>query len=123
MAGFTDLVLQATPALLRANVSVAEGATWRREFGDIRDSAGALIDMTSTTGTCTVYTEDGQVVTTLTYTGSNGKITLSKDESATVGLANGLKVRRCMWSLEVTNSTDDVLFWSSTDSQFLITAA
>lgn len=122
MAGFADLVLRATPSLGRVNVKVAEGATWRRQF-EVRDNSGALIDLTSTTGTCTVYTEDGQTVTTLTYAGANGSFTVSKDESATGGLANGLAVRRCVWSLEVTNSTDDVLFWSSTDSQFFIVRA
>ncbi len=123
MAGFADFVDGAQPARYHFNKKVTEGMTWRFVIDDLRDKSGALIDFTSITCTCTVYTQDRQVVTTLVCAGANGKITLSKDETLTGGLANGLTERRCMWALVATNATDTAEVFSAVDSQLYIRAA
>ena len=130
MAGFADLVLAAQPAILSDGCTGrgTEGMTWRSVIAGFTDAAGTAIDLTAITGTCTLYTAvGGTVVTTLTVTGAaDGSLTLFKDEAATVGLGTGASsqgTRILYWSLILSNGTDTVCVWNTTDSKFVIEKA
>ena len=127
MSGFADLVLQAQPALISdgCTARATEGMTWRWQIGGVTDATGAPVDLTSITGTCTIWDKPGGTsVTTLTFTGAaDGSFTLYKDEAATVGLASGADsrgTRLCYWSLTLSNGTDTVAVWSAPTSKFTI---
>lgn len=128
MAGFTDLVDQAQPALLGGGVSASatEGRTWRWQFLDVNDLAGDPIDLAAVTGTCKVLTEAGGTeVIALTFTGAaDGSFTLGADEAATAGLHTGTaaKARVCTWSLVLTSGGDSVQIWGPANSRFSIVA-
>lgn len=131
MAGFTDLVLAAQPAILSdgCQARATEGMTWKWTISGFNDAAGTPVDLSAVTGTCTLYAAKtgGATVTTLTVTGtSGGTITLYKDEAATVGLAAGADskgTRLCYWSLTLSNGTDTVCVWNPTTSKFIIEKA
>ena len=125
MSGFHDLVLAGQPAIISdgCKAHATEGMTWEWQIDGFNDATGAPVDLTSATGTCTVYdSPGGAVVTTLTFVGRSGGVTLSKDEAATVGLAGGSSQRVCYWSLTLSNGTDTVCVWpASASSKFIIT--
>ena len=122
MAGFTDLLPLSQPAYYGAGCfgGGTEGATWSNPF-DFIDTDGNPIDLTSATGSCTIYTASGgSTVTTLTVTGGVGTLTVSKTAAATVGLANGLARRECVWGCTVTLSGTTVQLWTPANSTFVI---
>lgn len=125
MSGFADLVQVAQPYLGRNPEAATEGTSWRWELEGTTDSEGAVIDLSSTTGVCKVTDEaDGSEVITIGYTGTAaGSILLEIDETATVGLANGLRPhRRCRWGLRISDGVDVVQVWGPQDSPFHILA-
>jgi hypothetical protein len=121
VTGFNDLIPRAQPAIVGggAQASATEGADWEWRFTDLVDNAGTAINLSSATGTCTIY-DGSSSVTTLTFTGTTGGFTLSKAASDTAGLAGSLRVRRCRWSLVVTLSGKKVQFWTPDKSGFAI---
>ena len=129
MSGFGDLVLQAQPALVSdgCQARATEGMTWKWQIGGVTDTAGAPIDLSAITGTCTIWDKPsgGTTVTTLTFTGAaDGSFTLYKDEAATVNLASGADSRGqriCYWSLTLSNGTDTIAVWAAPASKFIIT--
>lgn len=124
MAGFADLVEWAQPFLGRNPESATEGATWRFELADLQDSEGDPVDLTGTTGVCRIVDEaDGSEVIVLDYTGAaDGSMTLDADESDTADLAAGQRIRRCRWSLRISDGTDVVQVWGQQDSPFHVLA-
>lgn len=124
MSGFADLVPQAQPAIFGGGVegAGAEGRSWEFNFGDVRDGAGAAIDLSAVTGTCTVYDEAGATLTTLTFTGAVGSFKLSKAKAATVGLAGSAPAtgRKCSWGMVLDNGTLSVQVWLPRNSGFTI---
>ena len=125
MAGFTDLVDQAQPAIFGNGVSarVTEGQTWRFRFEDIVDNAGTTIDLSSgITGTCKIY-EDATEVATLTVTCGDGYCEVSATKAATANLANSVADgRKCRWKCELDNGTESVTVWGQAKSTLTIFA-
>lgn len=123
MAGFTDLVAQAQPALYGKGVtaSATAGATWLWSFVEVTDSAGDPINLSAVTGVCEVVNIDTDaVVTTITFTGAaDGSFTLSKDESLTAAVAVG----KYRWRLSLNNATDTVQAWGGNLSKFTVEEA
>lgn len=115
MAGFTDLVPQAQPALFGAGVSAqaTEGRTWLWKFIELTDLTGTAIDLTGATATCAVLDRaTGATVLALDFTiGAAGTFTIGKDEASTVALVTGDTARSCLWSLIVVKGGDSVQFW------------
>lgn len=125
MAGFSDLVTQAQPAIFGGGVSASAtaGRTWLWRFVDVNDTAGDPIDLSAVTGTCKVLTGvGGSVVATLDFDGGTGEFTVGLDETDTVGLYAGAggKPYACWWSLVLDDSTDEVQVWGVSKSQFNI---
>lgn len=126
MAGFTDLVDQAQPALLGAGVSASatEGRTWRWQFLDVNDLAGDPIDLTGVTGVCKVLSAvGGSDVIELDFDGAaDGSFTIGADEADTAGLyeGDGKRARTCAWTLVLTDGTDSVQVWNPMNSRFSI---
>ena len=125
MAGFSDLVTQAQPAIFGGGVSASAtaGRTWLWRFVDVNDTAGTPINLAAITGTCKVLTGvGGTVVATLTFTGGTGEFTVGLDEASTVGLYAGVDGRpyACWWSLVLDNGTDEVQVWGLSKSSFNI---
>ena len=56
MAGFTDLVAAAQPALAAVDGAATEGRSWRFEFAGLADATGADVDFS------TGYTFDARVI-------------------------------------------------------------
>lgn len=125
MAGFTDLIGKAQPALVGGGCRAAatEGATWRWTFTGVEDNDGNPINLTGATGTCTIYA-DGLSLTTLTFTGASGGFTLSATAANTAGLAGSAaadgKPRVCSWSLTLTSGSETIVVWSAVRSPFYI---
>lgn len=122
MAGFVDLVEKAQPALVGGGVEAAatEGRTWSWTFVDVLDDDGNPIDMTTgVTGTCAI-TERGTPVLTLSFTGGVGEFTVGTDEANTANLAASLSVRRCSWSLTISDGSSSVQVWTPVNSSFSI---
>lgn len=121
MAGFTDLVQQAQPALVEVNGRATEGRTWRWEFGGVVDSTGANIDLSGVTGVCAVLdTVSGTQIIALTFTGGLGSFVIGATQAATAGLAPGVKARNCVWGLVLTSGGESVQVWSPAASKFII---
>jgi hypothetical protein len=125
MAGFSDLVPQAQPALFGGGVSwmVTEGRTWEIAFTDVLDTADDPINLASgVTGTCTLWdATSGAVVVSLDFTGASGSFTLSKDETDTVGLAADKQDgRRCRWGFHMATASDSVQVWGPSNSTVTI---
>jgi hypothetical protein len=126
VAGFDDLRIEAQPALLAIeNAEVTEGRSWYFAFTDVRDAAGAVIDLSGTTGVCEVWdTVGGSVVTTLAYTGTaGGTFDVAKAAATTGGFVLGPTPRRCRWGLRVTSGGTQVQFWGPSDSYLTILPA
>lgn len=119
MTGFADLVPQAQPALVGggAEARATVGRTWSWVFDGVVDSAGTSIDLTSATGTCTILSKvGGTAITTLTFTGTTGGFTLSKDETLTGAVPAG----KYVWGLYVVLSSNSVQFWGPSNSRFVV---
>lgn len=126
MGVLAPLVKRAQPALVGGGCSAAAtgGATWQWTFDGIVDDSGVAINLTGVTGTATIYSQDGGVVMTLTFTGAvGGSFVLSKDESATVGLGSSGNGLQCKWGLTLADGTDIVQAWAPSNSDFTILKA
>lgn len=128
MAGFADLVLDATATLGGrigdCPMQETEGATWRWQWDQIEDRAGDPVDLTSATIVCKIITEvDGADVLTLTGTGGLGTLEVSATSAETTGLAVGAtssKGRKCYWFCTITSAGSKVQFWGPVASPFTI---
>ncbi|HYF71837.1 MAG TPA: hypothetical protein VD864_03395, partial [Nocardioides sp.] len=92
-----------------------EGATWRWQWDEIEDRAGAAIDLTSATIVCKIISDiDGAEVLTLTGTGGVGTLEISATSTQTADLAVGAtktQGRKCYWYCTVTSAGSKVQFW------------
>lgn len=121
MAGFTDLVLRAQPALVSVEASATEGRSWRFEFADVTDTGGTPVDLSTAVGVCAILTAvDGTTVASPAFVGGVGTFTLTLDEADTVDLAAGSTRRMCVWGLVVTMAGDSVQFFGPFSSRFMI---
>lgn len=123
MAGFADLLIIGQPALIGGGfeAAVTEGRTWQFRVTDVVDLDGAAVNLSTTTGVCTVW--DGATsVATLTYAGAtDGSFTVTLAAASTVGLANNTKGgRRCTWGLEIVSGSTQVQAWVPELSPFRI---
>ena len=129
MAGFADLVLQASATtggrLMDVNLDGTEGRTWKWTFDEITDAAGADVDLTSATIVAKIIgaeVDSGDVLA-LTATGGVGTFTLSATSTETAGLATGATktaARKCLWSCKITSGSNVVQFWGPSSSNFRI---
>lgn len=122
MAGFSDLVLRAQPAMNAVAASPTQGATWLWRFDLPKDDAGNLIDIsTGATGVCKIVDGVlGSEILELTFVGGNGFFTVGKDEASTTGLVDEGEIAQYRWYCHVTKGGDRVQMWSSVDSPFHI---
>lgn len=129
MAGFPDLVLQASGTkggrLTDCNLDGTEGRTWKWVFTDVVDAAGDAIDLTSATAVCKIVNGNNYAtdVLALTFTGGSGTFTISATSTATSALVAASTTGEpllCAWYLKVTVGTDVVQFWGPSGSVFRI---
>jgi hypothetical protein len=123
VAGFTDLIPQAQPALADGGcfAEATAGATWEWTFSGAVDSANNPVDFTGITGTC-VVTDGASTVVTLTVTGTVGGFTVSKAKASTTALNDGEDRRQCSWSLYFDDGTERLWVWNSDNSVLVIKA-
>lgn len=123
MPGFADLAEKAQPCLGKYPAKATAGATW--EFvaagPDFYDNDNQPVDLTGTTGVCTLVDADGTELAIFDYEGRVGEVAVSLEESLTGALAAGPE-RRCRWSLTMrdTASGDTVQVWARAESPFII---
>lgn len=126
MAGFTDLVAQAQPALIGQGCAASgtAGRTWSWRFTDLVDNDGDPIDLSAITGTAAVVTAPGgSDVVELTFDGGIGEFTIGADEGDTAGTFSGADYQRgrsCYWYLTLDDGTDSVQAWLVDNSPFQI---
>lgn len=125
MAGFSDLVAAAQPALFGGgcDASATEGRSWRWAFS-VLDNSGAAVDLsTGYTFDCRVLTAvDGTTVVTPTVTGGVGTLTISVAPTNSAAKAAGAANRRCFWTLTITETatSSQVQVWGPTNSRFMV---
>jgi hypothetical protein len=127
VAGFSDLVMAATPSLAAVEWAVTEGRDFLWVSDVVKDGAGDPIDLSGTTGVCKIVTDvGGSDVATLTYTGNaDGTFQVEASAATMADTATGgtrTQPRVCFWSLVVTETSSGkkCQFWGPGNSPFEI---
>lgn len=123
MAGFDDIVIDATPAMAGGGhtTEITEGTDYFREF-QLFDDVGTPVDLSSgATVTCTVRNfETDALVFTMTGAGTATGFTLAASKATLTNLVSGIPALRCRWGCSIAFGGKEAQMWFPENSPFTI---